>query len=136
MSLTLLTALITPGEQQKSWDPNSCLLTSLIKADLHFHEWLAAGRQENSINWAAGQGERGGTGWQNSPCPSSGISGVHSELSHLVWSTSLGLSVNTALWIFSHFPHLPALHLACSFKKSLRDLPGYSCLILIQISHL
>lgn len=122
MPLTLLTALITPGEQQESWDPNCCLLTSLIKADLHCHEWLAAVRKKNSSNWAAGQGKRGSRGWQNSPCSSSGISGVHSRLSCLVWSTSLGLSVNTALWIFSHFPHLPALHLTCSFKKSLRDL--------------
>ena len=39
---------ITPREQHKSWDPNCCLLASLIKADLHFYEWLAAGRKENS----------------------------------------------------------------------------------------
>lgn len=41
----------TPREQHKSWDPNCCLLVSLIKADLHFCERLAADRKANG-NWA------------------------------------------------------------------------------------
>ena len=112
MSPTLPTALrggpppeegIVPREQHKSWDPNCCLLASLIKADLHFYEWLAAARKENSNKpgyrqaGSAGQGEGGGRGWQISPCPSSAILDVHSELSLLVLSPSLGLSENTAL---------------------------------------
>lgn len=92
---------ITPREQNKSWDPNCCLLTSLIKTDLHFYEWLAAGRKENSNRDAsrqrrAGRGRRG-RGWLISPCPSSAILDVCSGLSLLFLSLSLGLSENTAL---------------------------------------
>lgn len=104
VSLTLLTALMAPGEQHKSWDPNYCLLTSLIKADLHFHEWLAAGRKEN---WAAGQGEKSGRGCQNSPCSCSGTLGVHLGLPRLVWSMSLGLSVMQHCGFFFPFSSPP-----------------------------
>lgn len=49
----------TQGIQHKSWDPNCCLLASLIKADLHFYEWLTAGRKENSNKLGCRQAARG-----------------------------------------------------------------------------
>lgn len=108
---------MAPGEQHKSWDPNYCLLTSLIKADLHFHEWLAAGRKEN---WAAGQGERSGRVCQNSPCSCSGTLGVHLGLPRLVWSMSLGLSVMQHCGFFFPFssPPCPAPDVLLQKKKS------------------
>lgn len=67
MSLTLLTALLAPGEQHKSWDPNCCKLTSLIKADLHFHEWLAAGRKEKQQQLGCRAGREGWQGLSELP---------------------------------------------------------------------
>lgn len=49
----------TQGIQHKSWDPNCCLLASLIKADLHFYEWLTAGRKENSNKLGCRQAAQG-----------------------------------------------------------------------------